>query len=293
MERAQTFAEQFGAPRAYASYADLVADPEVQVVYVATVNSTHHDIAALALRAGKAVLLEKPFTLDQAEAADLAALAARHGTFLMEAMWTRFLPHIVELRRLVQTGRIGQPLFGRADFGFHQAYDPASRLYSPALGGGALLDVGIYPISWAVNLLGLPSGLSARAQLAPSGVDSQVSAILDYGAGGAQVLVNASVGVTTPQDAWICGTEGMIQVTSPWWRPASLVIHSGDQVETWPQSAVPAQAAGYEYQIAEVARRVSAGELESPVMPVAESVAIMGLLDTIRQDCGIVLSPSS
>jgi predicted dehydrogenase len=286
VERGQAFAQKFGAARVYSSYAELVADPDIDVVYVATLHHTHHGAAKLALEAGKAVLLEKAFTMNQEEAADLLQTAKERDVFLMEAMWTRFLPQQVELRNRIAAGVIGEPRFASNDFGFRNDFDAASRFYDPAVGGGALLDRGIYSISWVADLLGIPEGVVAKAHLAPSGVDAQFSAVLDYPGKLAQATVEAAVNITTPQDAWISGTEGMIRIPSRWWQPSSLEIHTGDNdIETW---SYPVKAAGYEYEIAEVARRVANGEKFSPNMTPEDSVAIMGVLDEIRRQTGVV-----
>jgi predicted dehydrogenase len=284
-ERAQTFADKFAIPRAYGSYQEIVSDPEVDVVYIATVHNTHFPAAKLALEAGKNVLMEKAFTLNQSEAQQLADLAKAKGLFLMEAMWTRFLPHMVELRNRINAGDLGELRYAHVDFGFRDEYDPNTRFYDPKIGGGALLDRGIYSVSWAVNLLGIPDAISARATLAPTGVDAQVSAILDYTEKEAQALVESALNVTTPQDAWISGTKGSIRLPAPFWAPTRLEIQlAGSDPEVWSH---PTQARGYEYEIAEVARCLSAGQTESKVMPVAETVAIMGVLDEIRAQCGV------
>ncbi|MDR0592469.1 MAG: Gfo/Idh/MocA family oxidoreductase [Bifidobacteriaceae bacterium] len=281
-ERAEAFAARFGAPRAYGSYEALAADPEVDVVYVATLHHTHHRLARLALEAGKAVLVEKAFTLNQAEARDLAELAAERGLFLMEAMWTRFLPHMTALRQWVAAGRLGEVRYVQGDFGFASAYDPTSRFFDPAVGGGALLDRGVYPLYLAADLLGLPERVTASATLAPSGADSQVSAILDYPNG--QALIESSMIVTTPQEAWVAGTEAMVRLAGAYWRPTTLELRSGGKVEMWSRETL---AAGYEYELAEVARRVSDAATESPLMPVSQSVGLMGVLDQIRAQIGV------
>ncbi|MDR0416421.1 MAG: Gfo/Idh/MocA family oxidoreductase [Propionibacteriaceae bacterium] len=283
--RAQSFAQEFEIPSSYGSYAELVADPDVDVVYIATVHSTHFDNAKLALEAGKPVLLEKAFTMNQAEARTLADLAASKGLFLMEALWTRFLPHMVELRNRINSGALGELRYAHADFGFRNDYDPATRFYDPAVGGGALLDRGVYPVSWVVGLMGLPEAVSGRAVLTPDGVDAQISAVLDYPSQSAQALVESALNVTTPQEAWAAGSDGMVRVRRPFWIPTVLEIHqAGRDVETWEH---PVVARGYEYELAEVARQIAAGATESPAMPLRETVAIMGILDELRSQCGI------
>ncbi|MDR2377909.1 MAG: Gfo/Idh/MocA family oxidoreductase [Bifidobacteriaceae bacterium] len=283
LERAEAFARRFGAPRAYGSYAALAADPEVDAVYIATLHHTHFPLAVLALEAGKAVLVEKAFTLNQAEARQLADLAGRRGLFLMEAMWTRFLPHMIELRNWAAAGRLGEIRYLQADFGFAHDYDPTSRMFDPAVGGGALLDRGVYPLYLAADFLGLPSRVAASATLAPSGADAQFSAILDYPRG--QALIESSMIVTTPQEAWLAGTEAMVRIPARYWSPTGLELHADGKVETWRRQVV---GAGYEFELAEVARRVSDGATGSAVMPVAESVELTGLLDQIRGQIGVV-----
>ncbi len=282
LDRARAFAERFDIPRAYGSYEELVADSDIDVVHIGTLHHTHYEHARLALEAGKAVLLEKAFTLDQRQARDLADLAEERGLFLMEAMWTRFLPHMIELRNRVASGAIGEPRYLHADFGFHDEYDPKLRFYDITAGGGSLLDRGIYCLSWVANLVGLPQKIAASATLAPNGVDAQISAILDYPA--AQALIESAVNISTPQEAWIAGTKGMIKVGPRFWSPAPLEIHVGDAVETWTH---PTVAAGYEYEVAEVARCVAAGETSSSVMPVEETVALMGVMDEMRRQAGV------
>jgi predicted dehydrogenase len=277
---AARFAERWGIPRAHGSYADLAGDPEVDVVYVATPHSGHHAASRLCLDAGKAVLCEKAFTMTAAEAEDLVATARAKRLFLMEAMWTRFNPAIVMLRELVADGAIGEVRTVTADFAVVFPYDPEHRLYNPDLGGGALLDLGVYPVSFAWMLLGEPRVVHAVAGLAANGVDANTGVLLGYD-GGAVALLHCSFESAGPVTATILGTKGRIDVHSLFFRPTSFTVRPRDG-EPWTHT-VELDGHGYTYQAAEVARRIRAGEIESPLMPLDETVAIMRTLDTIRQ----------
>ncbi len=276
---AARFAERWSIPRAHGSYADLAGDPEIDVVYVATPHSGHHAASRLCLDAGKAVLCEKAFTMTAAEAEDLVATARAKRLFLMEAMWTRFNPAIVMLRELVADGAIGEVRTVTADFAVEFPYDPEHRLYNPDLGGGALLDLGVYPVSFAWMLLGEPRVVHAVAGLAANGVDANTGVLLGYD-GGAVALLHCSFESAGPVTATILGTKGRIDVHSLFFRPTSFTVRPRDG-EPWTHT-VELDGHGYTYQAAEVARRVRAGEIESPLMPLDETVAIMRTLDTIR-----------
>jgi predicted dehydrogenase len=283
--RARDFAERFEIPAAHGSYQELVADPGVDIVYVATPNSFHHEHARLALEAGKPVVVEKTFTLNQAQAQDLADLAQDRGLFLMEGMWTRFLPHAAELRERLARGVIGDVVTLTVDFGERNAFDAGDRFHDPGLGGGALLDRGVYCVAWAVDLLGLPGTVQARADLTGTGVDGHVSAILGYPERQAQALIQASIVADTPQESWIAGTGGLIRVDRRFWEPTLLDMRGDDGAhDVWTHAT---RSRGYEYEIAEAARRVSAGETSSPLLPPAQSVAIMGVMDQIRSQIGV------
>ncbi len=199
-ETADRFADQFGAPRRHASYAALAADPEVDAIYVATPHSLHQENSLLCLEAGKPVLVEKPFTINAQEARALIDAARARRVFLMEAMWTRYIPLMVEVRRLLAEGAIGEVRMVAADFGYRTRYDPASRAFDPALGGGGLLDVGVYPISLASMIFGNAARIASLAHLGETGVDEQSAFLLGYEEGQLAVLYTA-VRTTTPQEA--------------------------------------------------------------------------------------------
>lgn len=280
---AEAFARRHGIERAYGSYERLAADDEVDVVYVATPHNHHLAHASLCLEAGRAVLVEKPFTTNAADAERLIALARDRGLFAMEAMWTRFNPVIERLRTLVAEGAIGEVTSIYADFGFASPYDPAHRHWSPDLAGGALLDLGVYPLYFAWMLLGAPDSIQATAAPAPTGVDANTGILLGY-ASGAIALLHCGLMAASPVTATVTGTKGRIEVATPFFRPDTMTVHRTDtEPETF---TIDVPGNGYTYQAEEVARRLRAGELESPVMPLDETLAIHGDLDTIMAQLG-------
>jgi predicted dehydrogenase len=284
-ERAADFAARFAMPRAHASYQELVADPAVDVVYVATPHQAHAADALLALRAGKPVLVEKPFTVNAGEAEQVIGEAKARGLFCLEAMWTRSLPHIRRIRQLLTARTLGEIRTVIADHG--QRFlppDPASRLYAPELAGGALLDLGVYPVSFASFVLGEPLRITAAADFTATGVDAQTSAILQYD-GGAHAALTATLGAKTPTTASITGTEGRIEIAGPFYQPTSFTLHTrSGAVEHY---AEPRIGQGLRYQAIEVARCLGEGLTESPVLPLDETLAVMRTMDEIRRQTGL------
>jgi predicted dehydrogenase len=278
LSTAEAFAQRHGIERAYGSYAELAADDQVDVVYVATPHNHHLAHASLCLSAGRPVLVEKPFTTNAADAEQLITLARDRGLFAMEAMWTRFNPVIARLRQLVAEGAIGDVTSIYADFGFASPYDPAHRHWSPDLAGGALLDLGVYPLYFTWMLLGAPDSIQATAAPAPTGVDANTGILLGY-ASGAVALLHCNLVAESPLTATVTGTKGRIEVAAPFFRPDTMTVHRKDAEPEVFTAEVPGN--GYTYQAEEVARRLRAGELESPGMPLDETLAIHGNLDTI------------
>lgn len=283
LERAQAFAGEYGGA-AYGSYEDLVADPEVEAVYIATPHSHHRDHALLAIEAGKHVLVEKAFTLNEAQAHQVIDAARKAGVFLMEAMWTRHLPHIHELREIVRRGDIGEVVSVQADHGQYFDYNPEGRMYSPHLAGGALLDLGVYPIAFTHDLLGVPESISAVGQLTDTGVDGQVSIVLGYGER-VQATLHTTLWAQTPNIAVVAGTEGRIEVGHFFFAPTSFTVTRRDGTRWTVDGSVPN---GYAYEAAEVARRVAAGEVESPLMTWEHTLEIMRVMDQVRAQIGLV-----
>lgn len=283
-EAAGRFADRFGVPRRHANYEALAEDPGVDVVYVATPNTFHKRDSLLCLEAGKPVLCEKPFTINAGEAATVIKAARNGNLFLMEAMWTRFLPAIERLRVLLAEGVIGDLHMLVADLGMRFDFDPQSRLYDPHLGGGALLDLGIYPVSMASMLFGAPSRITSTAQIGVTGVDEQAAIIFEYGPRQLATL-HTSLLTETPQEAILQGSRARIRVEGPIYRPSRLVLSvAGLEDRVF---EVPYRGNGYTHEAAEVMRCLRAGELESRVMSLNETLSIMRTMDEIRGQWGL------
>ncbi len=281
-ERAEEFATANGVARAHGSYEDLVADPEVEAVYVASPHSEHRDHALLAIEAGKHVLVEKSFTRNAAEAREVLDAARERGVFAMEAMWSRFLPHMVALRQTIASGAIGDVVTLVASHGQPIAHVP--RMARPELAGGALLDLGIYPVAFAFDVLGEPSSVHATGWLTDAGVDATLAITFGYERAVAQL--STTMLARTHNVAEIAGTAGRITVAETYYAPTSFTVHPTDG-EPW--TVAPEVTGGFQFQAAEVARRVHAGELESPVRPWAEIIGTQVALDEIRRQVGMVL----
>ena len=283
-EKSEAFGAEFGAERRYGSYMELAADPGVDAVYVASPHPMHKEDALLCLRHGKAVLCEKPFTINAAEAQEVISFARQNKVFLMEAMWTRFLPAVQKARQLVREGGVGDIQFVQADFGFRAGFDPKSRLFDPALGGGGLLDVGVYCLSFASMLLGTPEHITGTAVLGETGVDETAAMLLRYGSGAIAILSSA-IRANTPQEVTIVGTDGNLKLQSPFWKATTLTFsrkgHSDEVLE------LPFVGNGYNYEAEEVARCVGAGLTENSQMPLDETLDIMKTMDTLRAQWGL------
>lgn len=283
LDKAKAFAAEFGAPRAHGSYQALVEDAEVDAVYVASPHPMHKDDAILCLEAKKAVLCEKPFTVNAAELEAVIAVARRNRVFLMEAMWTRFLPIMGRVREWLAAGAIGEPRLVTADFGFRCGWDPKSRLLDPQLGGGALLDVGVYTVAFAAMVFGpQPKRIVGMAHLGETGVDEQTACLLGYDRGQLAVLTSA-VRTATPHEARIDGTEGSIAIPT-FWKGAKAVLTAPGRTET---VEMPLAGNGYNYEAVEVGRCLREKRLESATIPLDESLAIMRTMDELRRQFGL------
>lgn len=284
-DAAAAFANRFGFARAHASYEALVADPEVDIVYIASPHALHHAHARLCLEHGKAVLCEKPLTLNAAQAHDLIQLSRARNLFLMEAMWTRCLPALVESRRLVvEQSVIGTPRFLIADFGFSKDFDPRHRLFDLTLGGGALLDVGVYLASLASLYFGQPATVAAQARFGQSGVDEDTALLFGYDEGRFAQLT-ASIATATPQEATIFGPAGSIRLHAPWWKADRFTIaRTGGEAET---IEAPYLGNGYTHEAMEAMRCLREGARESPLLPLDETAAIFETLDQVRAAWGL------
>jgi predicted dehydrogenase len=278
------FAAEYGAARSHGSYQALADDDGVDVVYIATPHPMHHADALMCLNAGKAILVEKSFTVNRREAAEIAELARARKLFAMEAMWTRFQPAIVEAKRLVDSGIIGKPVNLQADFGFPAAAGPEHRLFNPALGGGSLLDLGVYPLSMAAYFLGPVQAVKAYGELGPTGVDTQASFVLQH-AGGALSACTSSLNARTPTTLTICGDQGFLRLHGRFHHTERFTVEGNDGSQRDYQ--LPRIGNGYAHEALEVGRCLRAGLLESPLMPLDESVALMGVLDEMRAQIGV------
>jgi predicted dehydrogenase len=278
IRRAAEFAARHEIAKSYGDYRELIADPAVDVVYVATPHSSHYAVTREALLAGKAVLCEKPLTVSLAAAEELVALARQQGVFLMEAMWTRFNPLVRRMRQLIKDGAIGQIRSVQADFGGLFPEDLTHRVWDPAAGGGSLLDVGIYPVSLAHMLLGEPAGIVTHG-LVRNGVDAEAALLLKYPDGVFAQLSSSLIG-DYPVQATIVGTKGRIELLPEFFKVSEMVV-LGER------ESISLDGNGYTYEIAEVNERILAGDTESPEMPLDDTLAVMRTLTTALEQLGV------
>ncbi|MFF5225931.1 Gfo/Idh/MocA family protein [Dactylosporangium sp. NPDC000521] len=286
LQRAEEFMARHGGGRAYGSYDALVADADIDAVYVASPHSHHHEQTRLALLAGKPVLVEKAFTQNAAQAAELVELARSSNLLLMEAMWSRFLPHYDVVRQLIADGALGEVQTVIGDHGQHFEIGPTHRLLNPALAGGALLDLGIYPVSFTSFVLGAPEEIQATGTMTTTGVDAQVSAVLRTGS--AHGIVSTTQTAASPTTASISGTAARIELAGPFYQPQTVRLTdlTGDTRESAPPSITGHE--GLVYQAAHFADLLTAGATESPLLPLDETLTIMRTLDEIRRQIGLV-----
>ncbi|WP_344414381.1 Gfo/Idh/MocA family oxidoreductase [Pseudonocardia ailaonensis] len=283
-ERGEAFARDLGVPTVHDSYRAILADPQVDALYIATPHPQHRAIALAGIRAGKALLVEKAFTVTPEATREIVDLAVERGVFVMEAMWTRFQPAVARLRELIADGAIGEVTAVQADLGAQHSTDPADRFYAPELGGGALFDLAVYPISFAQMVLGPAVHVTARGVLADSGVDVEESILLDHGDGRTSTLF-ASLRCQTPGAARVVGTGGWIDVPPRFHHPTRLVLtRNGHEPE---EIAAPATGAGYSHEIVEVTGAVAAGRTQSDVMPLADTVAVQEIMGEVAAQLGM------
>ncbi|AKT51248.1 Gfo/Idh/MocA family protein [Arsenicicoccus sp. oral taxon 190] len=290
-ERAEAYAAEVGGATAYDSYAAVAADPQVDAVYVASPHSEHHEHALLAIAGGKHVLVEKAFTRTAAQAQEVVDAARAAGVTCMEAMWTRFLPQSDVIRQLLADGVLGEVETVLADHGQWFEQDRSSRLFAPELAGGSLLDLGIYPVSFALGLLGLPGRVTAVGTTAFTGVERQVSLILDGfdREPAAHAVLSTTLAAKTPTIASVSGSRARVELDGDFYQPGRvrLVSRDGDVVEG-PAPVVTGHQ-GLCYEAAHFAGLVAQGAPESPLLPLDETVAIMSVLDEVRRQVGVPL----
>lgn len=285
LQSAQEWALEFPGCKAYGSYEELVNDPDIDAIYVATPHTSHVANTILALNAGKPVLCEKPFAVNAHEAKQMQDAAESNDVALMEAMWTRYLPHIYKVREILASGVIGKVIAVEADHGQRLADYANPRHWEPELAGGALLDLGIYPVSFAHMVLGIPQKITATASFTDKGVDAQTAAIFDY-ASGAQAVLSTTMTVKTSNRATISGELGRIEIDTVFYNPTSMrvVMHDG-AVTDYPNTY---KGHGLREQAQYFSELVQRGEKESALLSLDETVAIMQSLDEIRKQIGLI-----
>lgn len=285
--KAEAFGAKFGFERAYDNYEALVADQEIDAIYVATTHNFHYENAKLCLEAGKPVLCEKPMTVNAAQSEELIALAREKGLFLMEAVWTRFLPAILKMQELLAEGVIGEVTTVHCDFGIAVDCDDSHRLRNPELAGGALLDLGIYPITFAATVFGSePDRISGSAIMTDKGVDERSFYFLEYG-GKQRAILSSSFTEKSPIEAKVYGTEGLLRVRPPFLGATVLEIYKGDTDEPEIYEFPCPDQESFQYEIAEAMACIKAGKMQSEILPHAETLAVMEIMDTLRRQWGM------
>ena len=283
LSKAQNFAAEFGG-KAYGSYEELVSDPSVDGVYVATPHPAHHENVIMALNAGKPVLCEKPFAVNAQQAQEMVDAASLNKVALMEAMWARFLPHYAKVREIVASGVLGPIHSIHADHGQRLADQGIARLIDPHLAGGALLDLGVYPVSFAHMILGNPTSITSSAVMTDKGVDAQTSMIFSYN-NGAQAVLTTTMVEQTPCRAVVAGLNGWLEIDRTFYNPASMrVVHNDGSVTEYPSSY---KGHGLREQAQVFAQLVVSGALESEILSWKDTVDIMKSMDTVRAQIGL------
>ena len=289
--KTQAFATEHGILTVHEDPSALIADPAVDVVYISTPHPLHHDLALEAIQAGKHVLIEKPIAMSASETRSITKAGRAAGVLVMEAMWTRYLPQADIVRQILADGTIGEIQLVQADFGFAFPFDAGHRLWNADLGGGSLLDAGIYPISFASSVLGSPSTVKASGLLAPTGVDARADLLLTS-ASGATAMVSASIVSSMPVVASIMGTAGRVEVLSPFFGPSGVTLSTGsfgaEDSVTWRDDTFKTLHEGLGYQATAFASYVSEGRIESPLHPHEEMISIMSTIDEAKQQIAAI-----
>jgi predicted dehydrogenase len=280
LERAETFKEKHGFAKAFDSYQAMAADPELDIVYIATTNNLHFEHAMLCLEAGKAVLCEKPFASDLAQVKLMVNKAREKKVFLMEALWSRFIPSMIQFKEQMENGAIQRPLLLQCNFGFISPFDPYRRIYDPALGGGSIPDIGIYPIFTAMYLFGKPESIEVMSVPAPTGTDWTTSILFKHKKKEISMLTS-SFEMNLDNEARLYGEGGFLKLHSMFHIPTRLSLRTNDGRET--EIPVNLVGNGYNYEAAEVMDCLDNGLIESPGMPLAFSIELMGVLDEVSR----------
>jgi predicted dehydrogenase len=284
-ERAKDFATRFQVPLFYSSYKEIVHDPNIDIIYIATPHNLHFENALLCLNNGKAVLVEKPFALNQKEAEQMVQASRKNDIFLMEAFWTRFNPVIQMVKSIIDSGELGKIRTLKADFGFKATYNPEGRVFNPHLGGGSLMDVGVYPLFLACLLLGKPELVKSVAQLTKSGIDESCGMTIKFEEGAIAIL-SSSIVNSTEAEANISCENGRIFIPARWYVPRKAQILQTDKPERWINDEF--EGFGYQFEAMEANRCLEEARIESPLQPHEFSLLLISTLDQIRKQCGIV-----
>lgn len=286
LDKAQDFANRFHIKKAYGSYEELAMDPEIDVVYIGTPHTEHMANTELCLRNKKAVLCEKPFTVNHKETEYLISLARENKVFLMEAMWTKFLPATKTVKSWIKDGKIGNIKYFNVNFGYQAEYDPKGRLLNPELAGGALLDVGIYPITYVIHMMDrLPDKVTSLAYIGHTNVD-EINTLSFLYEDGTVAELSSSVTTNIGHDALIVGDKGKIEVPSFWRADSAKLYDASDNlIETF---SMPVEPNNYIHEAEEVNRCLREGKLESDLLPLQDTLAIMKVMDDIRAAWGLV-----
>lgn len=287
MEKASAFSQTYPAKHIYGSYEELVADPDVDAIYIATPHSHHHEHTLLCLQHNKAVLCEKAFAINARQASEMIREARDRKVFLMEALWSRFLPHFNVVKKMIDEGQIGKVMSMQMNFGFKPADPVPQRIFDPALGGGTLLDIGIYNVFFVHAFMGLPDEIQAFMKPASTGVDEQLAVQFRYKDGRvAQLLSSFSSNLGTEAD--IAGNTGRIRLHNRFYEPSTSISYFPDKYDSVQNIPFPKESGwGYQHQVRHVHECLRKGLTESPVMTLDYSLELMTLMDRIRNVAGI------
>lgn len=285
-QSAEIFSGKFDIPLRFGSCDELVACNEIDIIYIATPNNLHHPNILLCLNHGKAVLCEKPFALNAKQASEMIGLARRKNLFLMDALWTKFLPHYQKMIEMVKSGELGQIKIVRANFGFQANAQPNSRLLSPELGGGSLMDIGIYNVFTALDILGEPDEISVSITPTEQGIDEQCAVVFKYN-NGAMASLFSSISANLETEVEICGTLGRLKLTAPFYSSTSVLEHDVDGKKTVIRTEKE-EGSGYQYESRHATACLLKGNIQSTVVPHSYSILVMQTLDRIRNLAGIV-----
>ncbi len=287
LNRAKEFANEFPSEKIYGSYLELVQDPHVDVVYVASPHAMHPDHTKLCLEHGKAVLCEKAFALNYTDALEMVNLARSKNLFLMEALWSRFLPHYLKVREMISGGMIGDLKGVIANFGFKSTQTEDGRHFNPSLGGGSLLDIGIYNVFFAQSILGIPDQIRSSMNTSSTGVDEQCSIIMNY-KNGKMATLFSSFASNLETDADIFGTKGRIRLTNRFYEPTSTILYYPDQIDSRLEIRIDKEPGwGYQHEIRHVHQCLEAGLTESPMHSLDDTLSLMNTLDAVRRSMGL------